>query len=95
MKAALDMGFLISFAGNVTFNNAEGIRTAAREAPFDRMLIETDSPYLAPIPHRGKRNEPAFVQETARYIANLRQCSPKELGEQTTANFYRFFKLSH
>lgn len=94
MQAALDMGFLISFAGNVTFNNAEIIRTAAREVPFDRILIETDSPYLAPVPHRGKRNEPAFVQETARYVANLRQIAPEELGTQTSQNFERFFHLN-
>jgi TatD DNase family protein len=94
MQAGLDMGFLISFAGNVTFNNAEDIRSAAREIPLDRMLIETDSPYLAPVPHRGKRNEPAFVKQTADYIANLRQITSEELGAQTSANFQSFFRLS-
>jgi TatD DNase family protein len=94
MQAGLDMGCLISLAGNVTFNNAEEIRAAARHVPLDRMLIETDSPYLAPVPHRGKRNEPAFVKQTADYIANLRQITSEELGAQTSANFQSFFRLS-
>jgi len=92
-SAALDMGFLISFAGNVTFPKAEGIRNGARDVPLDRMLIETDSPFLAPVPHRGKRNEPAFVVEVARKIAELRQLSPEEVGAQTAENFKRFFSL--
>ena len=71
-QRALDMGFMISFAGNVTFPKAQQIRDAARQVPLDRMLIETDSPFLAPVPHRGKRNEPAFVKETARQIGELR-----------------------
>ena len=91
-RASLDMGFLISFAGNVTFPKAEDIRAAAREVPLDRMLIETDSPYLAPVPHRGKRNEPAFVTEVARCIGELRSLPPEEIGEQTSANFFRFFR---
>jgi TatD DNase family protein len=90
---ALDMGFMISFAGNVTFPKAQQIRDAARQVPLDRMLIETDSPFLAPVPHRGKRNEPAFVKETARQIGELRSLSPDEVGRQTAANFYRFFSL--
>jgi TatD DNase family protein len=89
----LDMGFMISFAGNVTFPKAQQIRNAARQAPLDRILIETDSPYLAPVPHRGKRNEPAFVKETARQIGELRGMSTEEVGQQTTANFCRFFSL--
>jgi TatD DNase family protein len=93
-KAALDMGFMISFAGNVTFPKAQQIRDAALEVPLDRMLIETDSPYLAPVPHRGKRNEPAFVIETARRISELRGLSGEEIGERTTRNFYNFFKLN-
>lgn len=93
-KRALDMGFLISFAGNVTFPNARQIRDAALEVPLDRMLIETDSPYLAPVPHRGKRNEPAFVKETARKLGELRGLSTEEMGEQTSRNFYNFFKLA-
>ena len=92
-KRALDMGFMISFAGNVTFPKAQQIRDAAKEVPLDRMLIETDSPYLAPVPHRGKRNEPAFVKETARQIGELRGLSTEEVGSQTTGNFHRFFSL--
>lgn len=92
-KQALDMGFMISFAGNVTFPKAEQIRDVARQVPLDRMLIETDSPYLAPVPHRGKRNEPAFVKETARQIGDLRGLSLEDIGHQTASNFYRFFSL--
>ncbi len=93
-KRALDMGFMISFAGNITFPKAQQIRDAALEVPLDRMFIETDCPYLAPIPHRGKRNEPAFVKETARKIGELRGLSMEEVGEQTSRNFYKFFKIS-
>jgi TatD DNase family protein len=93
-KSALDMGFMISFAGNVTFPKAQQIRDAALEVPRERMLIETDSPYLAPVPHRGKRNEPAFVKETARKLGELRGWTMEEAGEQTSRNFYNFFKLS-
>jgi TatD DNase family protein len=92
-RRGLDLGFLISFAGNITFPKAQNIRDAAKIVPVDRMLIETDSPYLAPIPHRGQRNEPAFVKEVARQIAELRGLTPEEIGSQTTQNFYRFFKL--
>ncbi len=94
MRASLDLGFMISFAGNVTFPKADDIRAAARQAPLDRMLIETDSPYLAPVPHRGRRNEPAYVAEVARQIASLRNISSEELGAQTAQNFYRFFGLN-
>lgn len=93
-RAALELGFMISFAGNVSFPKALSIRQAAAEVPLDRMLIETDSPYLAPIPHRGQRNEPAFVAETARHIAELRSTTAEEIGRATSANFYRFFKLT-
>ncbi|PYY17739.1 MAG: TatD family deoxyribonuclease [Acidobacteria bacterium] len=92
-KAALDMGFLISFSGNVTFPKAENIRDAARTIPEDRMFIETDSPFLAPVPYRGKRNEPAFVAKTAEKIAELRGKSADEIGEITANNFFRFFRL--
>lgn len=92
-KRALDMGFMVSFAGNVTFPKAQQIRDAALQVPLDRMLIETDSPYLAPIPYRGKRNEPAFVPEVARQLGQLRGLSADEMGSQTTQNFYRFFSL--
>src|SRR5271163_603631 len=93
-KRALDMGFMISVAGNITFPKAQPIRDAAQIAPVDRMLIETDSPYLAPIPHRGQRNEPAFVKEVARQIAELRGTTIEEIAAQTTQNFYKFFGLA-
>jgi len=92
-ECALDMGFMISFAGNVTFPKAQQIRDAAKQVPLDRVLIETDSPFLAPVPHRGKRNEPSFVKETARQLAELRGLSTEEMGLQTANNFYRFFSL--
>ena len=92
-KRALDMGFMISFAGNVTFPKALQIRDAALQVPVDRLLIETDSPYLAPVPYRGKRNEPAFVRETARQLGELRGLSTEEMGDRTSRNFYNFFKL--
>jgi TatD DNase family protein len=92
-QRALDMGFMISFAGNVTFPKSQQIREVAAQVPGDRMLIETDSPYLAPVPYRGKRNEPAFVRETARQIGELRSMSAAEVGWETSRNFYRFFSL--
>jgi TatD DNase family protein len=92
-RRGLDLGFMISFAGNITFPKAQNIRDAATIVPLDRMLIETDSPYLAPIPHRGQRNEPAYVKEVARHIAGLRGLSTEEVGGQTADNFYKFFKL--
>jgi TatD DNase family protein len=91
---ALELGFMISFAGNITFPKAQPIRDAAQIVPLDRMLIETDSPYLAPIPHRGKRNEPAFVTDVARRIGVLHGMSADEIGAQTTQNFYRFFGVT-
>jgi TatD DNase family protein len=93
-RRALDLGFMISFAGNITFPKAQAIRDAAQMVPLDRMLIETDSPYLAPIPHRGQRNEPAFVREVARQIGELRSLPAEEIGSQTTRNFYKFFGLA-
>src|SRR6266536_2243445 len=93
-KRALDMGFMISFAGNITFPKAQQIRDAAKEVPLDRMFIETDCPFLAPVPNRGKRNEPSFVKEVARQLAELRGLSSEEMGRQTARNFYKFFKLS-
>ncbi|MFB3815494.1 MAG: TatD family hydrolase [Terriglobales bacterium] len=93
LRASLDLGFMISFAGNVTFPKAEDLRAAAREVPLDRLLIETDSPYLAPVPHRGRRNEPAYVKEVAQHIANLRHLLTDELAAHTTQNFHRFFSL--
>lgn len=93
-KRALDLGFMISFAGNITFPKAQPIRDAAKEVPLDRMLIETDSPFLAPIPNRGKRNEPAFVREVARQLGEIRGLSTEEVGRQTASNFYSFFELT-
>jgi TatD DNase family protein len=87
------MGFMISFAGNVSFPKAQLIRDSATQVPLERMLIETDAPYLAPIPYRGKRNEPAYVKETAQHIGGLRGLSGEEIGRQTADNFYRFFGL--
>jgi TatD DNase family protein len=90
-QAALDMDFYLSFAGNVSFPKAENIREAARQVPLERMLIETDSPFLAPVPHRGKRNEPAFVVNTAEAIAQLRGSTKEEIGVRTAENFYSLF----
>jgi TatD DNase family protein len=93
-KRALDLGFMISFAGNITFPKAQPIRDAAKEVPQERMLIETDSPFLAPVPHRGKRNEPVFVKEVARQLGEIHGLSQEEVGSQTARNFYDFFKLA-
>ncbi len=93
-KRALDMGFMISFTGNVTFPKAQQIRDSALQVPLDRMLIETDSPFLAPVPYRGKRNEPAFVKEVARQIGELRSLPAEDVGNQTSQNFCRFFSLT-
>lgn len=93
-KAALDIGFYISLSGIVTFRNAEALRDVARQVPTDRLLVETDSPYLAPVPHRGKPNLPQYVREVADYLATLRGVSPEGLAEQTTANFKRLFPLA-
>jgi len=90
---ALEMGFMISFAGNITFPKAQPIRETAKQIPLDRMLIETDSPFLAPVPYRGKRNEPTFVKEVARQVGELRGLSTADVGVRTAKNFYRFFSL--
>jgi TatD DNase family protein len=89
----LDWGFQVSFAGNVTYKKAENLREAAREIPLSRLLTETDCPYLAPVPYRGKRNEPAFVIEVVRTLAALRHLSAEELGENAVRNFERLFGL--
>jgi TatD DNase family protein len=94
-RRALDMGLMLSFTGNVTFPKAQNIRDAVVLAPVDRILIETDSPYLAPVPHRGKRNEPVFVKEVAQKIGDLKQMLADEVAERTTANFLRFFGLQN
>lgn len=91
-QEALDLNFYISFSGIVTFRNAVEIQDVAKRVPLDRMLIETDSPYLAPNPHRGKPNEPAYVRYVADYIAEMRDIDVVELGERTTENFSKLFK---
>ena len=93
-RAALDLGFMVSFAGNITFPKAQNIRDAASIVPLGRMFIETDCPYLAPAPHRGQRNEPAFVVEVARQIGQIHNLPCEEIGQQTTANFHNFFRLT-
>jgi TatD DNase family protein len=87
------MGFMVSFTGNVTYPKAQGIRDVAKDLPLANILIETDSPYLAPVPHRGKRNEPAYAVEVAKVLANVRNLQPHEIAESTSGNFRRFFKL--
>ena len=91
--ASLDLGFILSFAGNLSYPKAQNIRDAAAMVPLDRFFLETDCPYLAPIPHRGKRNEPAYVVETSRHFAQLRNLTPEAAGQLALDNFFRFFKL--
>ena len=93
-RRAMDCGFLISFAGNITFPKAQPIRDAAVNVPLDRMLIETDAPFLAPVPNRGKRNEPAWVAEVAAKVAEIRNLAVDEVASHTTENFYRFFSMA-
>lgn len=90
-RAALDLGFYISFSGIVTFKNAQDLRDVAAFVPMDRLLIETDSPYLAPVPYRGKTNDPSLVRYVAEQIAQVRNCSVAEVGHRTNANFERLF----
>jgi TatD DNase family protein len=90
-RIALDLGFYISISGIVTFKNAKDLQETAATIPEDRLLIETDAPFLAPVPHRGRTGEPAFVADTARFLANLRGISVEALGASTTANFHRLF----
>ncbi len=92
-QGALEMGFYISFSGIVTFKNALQIKEVAQRVPMDRMLIETDAPYLAPVPFRGKLNQPAYVKHVAEEIAQLRGLSVEEVGRLTSINFERLFKL--
>jgi TatD DNase family protein len=92
-EAVLELGFMISFAGNVTFKKAENLREVARAVPLERLLVETDCPYLAPVPFRGRRNEPAHVVETVRFLAELRGLGHEEFGRVTSENFARFFGL--
>jgi TatD DNase family protein len=92
-KAAIDLNFHISFSGIVTFKNALALKDVACKAPLDRILIETDSPYLAPVPHRGKINEPAYVRYVAAEIARLRGLSAEEVADASTKNFHQLFKI--
>ena len=90
-SAALDLGFYISISGIVTFRNGENVREVARKVPADRLLVETDAPWLAPVPHRGEKNVPAYVRDTAEYLAALRGTTLEELAQSTTANFFTLF----
>ncbi len=92
-EAALAMGFYISFSGIVTFKSAKDLQAVARVVPLERMLIETDSPYLAPMPHRGKMNEPGFVRHVAEYIATLKDVPLSQVAEQTSDNFFNLFNV--
>lgn len=91
--AAMEMGFYISFSGIVTFKSAKALQEVAKAVPVERMLIETDSPYLAPVPYRGKTNEPGFVKHVAEYIAQLKSIPVEEVAHHTTRNFFRLFQL--
>lgn len=94
-EAAIEMGFYVSFSGIVTFKNAQALKEVARRLPLERILIETDAPYLAPTPHRGKTNEPAYVLHVAQEIAALRGISLEELALASTQNFFRLFPAAH
>lgn len=92
-RAALDLGFHVSFSGIVTFRNALALKDVARRVPLDRLLIETDSPYLAPVPYRGKRNQPAYVAHVAAEIARLRGVTAEAVAQATSENFFRLFRI--
>jgi TatD DNase family protein len=92
-KQAMDMGFYISFSGIVTFKSAKELQDTCKKIPLDRILIETDSPYLAPIPFRGKTNEPAWVSKVGEFVANIKGISVEALAEQTSNNFYQCFQI--
>ena len=93
-RTFMDWGFLISFAGNLTFKKAENLREVARVIPLDRLLTETDSPYLAPVPYRGKRNEPAYVRGVTQELARLRNLTEEEIARQVLQNFEKFLNQS-
>ncbi|AOE86291.1 TatD family hydrolase [Pseudomonas sp. TCU-HL1] len=93
-RAALDLGFYISLSGIVTFRNADALREVARQVPADRLLVETDSPYLAPVPYRGKSNLPQYVREVAEFLAELRGVAYEEFARQTSENYLRLFPLA-
>jgi TatD DNase family protein len=88
---AVELGIYIGFTGILTFKNGQDLRDIAKDLPADRVLVETDSPYLAPLPYRGKRNEPSYVVETAKMLAQTRGVTPDEIAAQTTENFHRLF----
>ena len=88
---AIELGLSIGFTGIITFKNGQDLRDIAKDLPADRILVETDAPYLAPLPYRGKRNEPSYVVETARILAEVRGVTPDEIARQTTENFFRLF----
>ena len=90
-EAGIALGLYVSFSGVVTFRRSEDLRAIARDVPADRILVETDAPYLAPEPHRGRRNEPAYVAHTAAALAGVRGLDPTDLAALTTRNFYRLF----
>lgn len=91
-RQAMDLGFFISFSGIVTFKNAEALREVVRQVPLERLLIETDAPYLAPVPHRGKTNEPAYVRHVAEEIARVKDVPLQQVAEHSTANFFSLFE---
>ena len=93
-QAAIEMGFYISFSGIVTFKSAKDLQAVAKALPLDRILIETDSPYLAPVPFRGKVNEPGYVAHVAEYIATLKDVPLREIADRTTENFFNLFKAA-
>jgi len=90
-EGALELGFYISFSGIVTFKNATALKEVARRVPLERLLVETDSPYLAPMPHRGKTNEPAYVRHVAEHVAELRGMALEDLAAASTDNFFTLF----
>jgi TatD DNase family protein len=90
-EAGLELGLYVSFSGVLTFKNSADLRAIAKDVPLDRVLVETDAPFLAPVPHRGRRNEPAFVVDTARVLAEIKGVTPEALGEATRANTLRLF----
>jgi TatD DNase family protein len=92
-QLAMEMGFYISFSGIVTFKSAKDLQATCKAVPLDRMLIETDSPYLAPIPYRGKINEPAWVAKVGEFVANLKGVAVEELAKRTSSNFYECFHI--
>lgn len=94
-QAAIEMGFYISFSGIVTFKSAKDLQAVALAVPLDKMLIETDSPYLAPIPHRGKMNQPGWVRHVAEYLSQLKGIPLEQVAQQTTDNFFRLFKIAN